>query len=262
MLFLSPKAKRPDLSLLEVLKELASQWNGMNKQEKQKFAVIAKESEEKQELSAISFSPTDPLARRLEGEEAELGVEEGEEVGEGPSMEGAVFEVGDSNSGADYYQVHPLGDQSDLPGAETLYQEQEQQHCEKSLNQNVFGQKVMVLSKPSEGLVYDEEAFSVSSDVFPNEDGAMHAVEGYESGAEEIGEVVQFEEAGASGDSMETGELQFEGEQDSGAVVFDSGSDGAVVFGSGSEMEMEGGTIFFLPGMVGQEQLEEAMGEP
>merc|ERR1719400_2749478 len=50
------QSRRPDLSLLEVLKELASQWNGMSRVEKQKFAVIAKESEDKQDVSAVSFA--------------------------------------------------------------------------------------------------------------------------------------------------------------------------------------------------------------
>ena len=49
----------------------------------------------------------------------------------------------------------------------------EEQHCEKSLNQNVFGKKVLVLPKPSEGLAYDVETFSVNSDVFQTEEGNM-----------------------------------------------------------------------------------------
>ena len=93
--------KRPDLSLLEVLKELASQWNGMSRVEKQKFAVIAKESEDKQDVSAVSFAnpsggAVDPNNRHEEGGgEGDCG--DGgtlaEDIGEGPSMEGAVFEV-------------------------------------------------------------------------------------------------------------------------------------------------------------------------
>ena len=96
------QSKRPDLSLLEVLKELASQWNGMSRVEKQKFAVIAKESEDKQEVSAVSFAnpsvstAEDPNDRHEEGDgEGDCG--DGgtlaEDIGEGPSMEGAVFEV-------------------------------------------------------------------------------------------------------------------------------------------------------------------------
>ena len=61
--------KRPDLSLLEVLKELASQWNGMSKVEKQKFAVIAKESEDKQEVSAVSFANTSRSAENQQNAE-------------------------------------------------------------------------------------------------------------------------------------------------------------------------------------------------
>ena len=53
---------------------------------------------------------------------------------------------------------------------------------------------------------------------------------------------------------MESGVLEFE---DRGRT----GEEGAVVFGEHGEMEMEAGTIFFLPTIVGEEQLEEAMGE-
>ena len=87
--------KRPDLSLLEVLKELASQWNGMSRVEKQKFAVIAKESEDKQDVSAVSFAnpnAEDPNVRHEEGDCGDGGTL-AEDIGEGPSMEGAVFEV-------------------------------------------------------------------------------------------------------------------------------------------------------------------------
>ena len=101
--------KRPDLSLLEVLKELASQWNGMSRVEKQKFAVIAKESEDKQEVSAVSFANTSWSAenkvQNVEGgcnggaggvgggSAGGGGGSPAEDIGEGPSMEGAVFEV-------------------------------------------------------------------------------------------------------------------------------------------------------------------------
>ena len=55
-----------------------------------------------------------------------------------------------------------------------LYQESNgkvEQEREKSLNQNVFGKKVLVLPKPSEGLVYDEETFN--ADVFQGEEGTL-----------------------------------------------------------------------------------------
>ena len=65
--------KRPDLSLLEVLKELASQWNGMSRVEKQKFAVIAKESEDKQEVSAVSFANTSRSAGNRQNSESGVG---------------------------------------------------------------------------------------------------------------------------------------------------------------------------------------------
>ena len=57
-----------------------------------------------------------------------------------------------------------------------------------------------------------------------------------------------------------------EGDMESGVLEFEgggrTGEEGAVVFGEHGEMEMEAGTIFFLPTIVGEEQLEEAMGEP
>merc|ERR1712108_36637 len=109
---------------------------------------------------------------------------------------------------------------------------------EKSLNQNVFGKKVLVLPKPSEGVVYDEETFN--ADVFQGEEGTLQVVQGFKPG-EELGEEVDEEADMEGGGSREEGE---------------------VVFGEHGEMEMEAGTIFFLPTIVGEEQLEEAMGEP
>ena len=56
-----------------------------------------------------------------------------------------------------------------------------------------------------------------------------------------------------------------EADMESGVLEFEDGGsreEGAVVFGEHGEMEMEAGTIFFLPTIVGEEQLEEAMGEP
>merc|ERR1719433_2557333 len=81
------QAERPELSLLEVLKELASRWNAMNKTEKQKFATIAKQSQDegtknnagKAALKNLGFSAT--------------AEEESEEVEPTNSMEGAVFEI-------------------------------------------------------------------------------------------------------------------------------------------------------------------------
>jgi len=219
----------------------------MSRQEKQKFAVIAKESEDKQELSAVSF-PTPEDGSRSAEEEVEASGSAHDDSGEGPSMEGAVFEVGEgaTGTGADYYRVLQDIHQEEggLANSETLYEEEEQD-CEKSLNQNVFGKKVLVLPKPSEGLAYDEETFGVSGHVFQNEGGTMEVVQG------EIGEEVQFEEVGVAEGGMEDSVLEFEGGNTEGTVVF-----------GGGEMEMEAGTIFFLPSMVGEEQLEEAMGQP
>ena len=62
---------------------------------------------------------------------------------------------------------------------------------------------------------------------------------------------------------MESRLLEFEGgvvRGEEGAVVF--GEHGEMQMEMNGEMEMEAGTIFFLPTIVGEEQLEEAMGEP
>ena len=178
------------------------------------------------------------------------------------SMEGAVFEVGESSSG-DFYQVD-----KQLP-EETFFEID--QASEKSLNQNVFGKKVLLLNKPSENFEYEEQQFndqnfSVTSNVFQSEDANMQVVEGFDD-TEQIleqtaytpdGTVVQFEGEDA-GDSLEQGVLQFGESTSNGTVVFDNGSDGTVVYGNGSEMEIGNSTIFFLPNIVGEEQLEQVM---
>ena len=130
-------------------------------------------------------------------------------------------QVGGEDSGTDYYRVlEGLGqpDSSQASGAEViedrlpttphiLYQESNgkvEQEREKSLNQNVFGKKVLVLPKPSEGLVYDEETFN--ADVFQGEEGTLQVsfknsprlpfnkcvqvVQGFKPG-EELGEEVR-----------------------------------------------------------------------
>lgn len=253
------QAERPELSLLEVLKELASRWNSMNKPEKQKFAVIAKESEDKQEYNATTFVASEEFGSIIKSDVDLLDDGDGDVVN---SMEGAVFEVGESSSG-DFYQVD-----KQLP-EETFFEID--QASEKSLNQNVFGKKVLLLNKPSENFEYEEQQFndqnfSVTSNVFQSEDANMQVVEGFDD-TEQIleqtaytpdGTVVQFEGEDA-GDSLEQGVLQFGESTSNGTVVFDNGSDGTVVYGNGSEMEIGNSTIFFLPNIVGEEQLEQVM---
>merc|ERR1712080_72326 len=161
-----------------------------------------------------------------------------DDAGEGPSMEGAVFEVGDSEAGH-FYQVM----NTSLTDSETFFKADEQDY-EKSLNQNVFGKKVLVLPKPTE---YDEETFNVSSDVF--EEGTMQVVEDFETESSDV----KFEESSTvTSAELEGSVMQFE----------DGSVNGTVVFEHGSEMEMGGSTIFFLPSMVGEEQLGVAMGAP
>ena len=132
-----------------------------------------------------------------------------------------------------------------LTDSETLFKAEEQDY-EKSLNQNVFGKKVLVLPKPTE---YDEETFNVSNDVFQSEEETMTVVEDFET---ESGDVKFEESSTVTSTELEGSVMQFE----------DGSVNGTVVFGAGSEMEMGGSTIFFLPSMVGEEQLGEAMGAP
>ena len=146
-----------------------------------------------------------------------------------------------------------------------------EQEREKSLNQNVFGKKFLVLPKPSEGLVYDEEAFS--TDVFQGEEGTLQVVQGFKS-SEDLSEEVRDKILSKIFHSCFNSQVNEEAEMESRVLEFEGGvvrgEEGAVVFGDNGEMqmemngemEMEAGTIFFLPTIVGEEQLEEAMGEP
>jgi len=254
------QSERPELSLLEVLKELASRWNNMNKPEKQKFAVIAKESEDKQEYNATTFVASEEFGNIIKSNVDLLDDAEGDVVN---SMEGAVFEVGESSSG-DFYQVD-----KQLP-EETFFEID--QVSEKSLNQNVFGKKSSSIEQTTETFEYEEQQFSdqnfsVANNVFQTEDANMQVVEGFDD-TEQIleqtsyqpdGTVVQFEGEVSSGDSLEQSVLHFGESSSNGTVVFDNGSDGTVVYGSGSEMEIGNSTIFFLPNIVGEEQLEQVM---
>jgi len=108
-----------------------------------------------------------------------------------------------------------------------------------------FGGKVLVLNKP--GLEYDEESLSV----FQEEEEAILPT--VETGQEMLGQaVIQYQtEDNLGAESV----LHFEGSE---AVVFDTGtSDGTVVMPG--EMGMENSTIFFLPNIVGEDQLEEVL---
>merc|ERR1719297_435678 len=80
------QAERPELSLLEVLKELASRWNNMSKTEKQKFAIIAKESDESKNVPISSILNS----TKIDQSRAEAQQEDEEcEVDATDSMEGA-----------------------------------------------------------------------------------------------------------------------------------------------------------------------------
>ena len=229
------QAERPELSLLEVLKELASRWNGMGKQEKAKFATLARESEDQQSVGRTGVGG---------GEEAE-----GVEVHN--SMEGAVFEVGESPDEG-FYQID-----KQVP-EKTFYEIN--QVSDKSLNQNVFGKKVVLLNKSSEPLEGEDKSFVAGSVFHHSEDASLHVVESFDDAEqllEQNGTIVQFE--GKEGaDSFETEVLQFGTDSaEKGTIIFDSqGGDGTVVFGTGSDMEIGSSTIFYLPNIVGEDQLE------
>ena len=201
------QAERPELSLLEVLKELASRWNGMSKPEKQKFAIIAKESDDSKASPAPGLVDDLPVQEEAPEDDAMR------------SIEGAVFEIGDSNlytvekPDDNFFEINKIQDQS--------------------LNQNVFGKRLVLLSKG------DEQKLSGV------EEENLQSVTGF--GSEQILE--------------ETGVLHFtdDSTEETNTVIFDNGPDGTVVYENGSELEIGNSTIFFMPNIVGEEQLEEVM---
>ena len=230
------QAERPELSLLEVLKELASRWNNMSKTEKQKFAIIAKESDESKNVPISSILNS----TKIDQSRAEAQQEDEDcEVDATDSMEGAVFEIGEASSGEFRQQVDkPLSD-------ERYFQVNEIR--DKSLNQNVFGKRVVLLSKDGQTRKYsNEEKLQVvtnfDSDPMPMtpEVDQSRAQEAFESG------------------EVEASVLHFEDTPDKNTVIFDAGSDNTVVYENGYELET-GNTIFYLPNIVGGEQLEEVL---
>ena len=211
------QAERPELSLLEVLKELASRWNGMSKPEKQKFAIIAKESD-------------DTKATTAPGEiESVTGDQSAVEIDAMRSIEGAVFEIGDTNlytvekPEENFFEINKIEDQS--------------------LNQNVFGKRVVLLSSPHPPA--DEQKLS------GGEEEHLQTVAGF--GPEQM-----LDQAGSG---FETGVLHFteDSAEETNTVIFDNGPDGRVVYENGSELEIGNSTIFFMPNIVGEEQLEEVL---
>ena len=212
------QAERPELSLLEVLKELASRWNGMSKPEKQKFAIIAKESDDTKASTAAGRE-----------EESVRADHSAVEIDSMRSIEGAVFEIGDSNlytvekPEENFFEINKIEDQS--------------------LNQNVFGKRVVLLSSPHPPA--DEEKLS------GGEEEHLQAVAGF--GPEQI-----LDQAGSG---FETGVLHFteDSAEETNTVIFDNGPDGTVVYENGSELEIGNSTIFFMPNIVGEEQLEEVL---
>ena len=212
------QAERPELSLLEVLKELASRWNGMSKPEKQKFAIIAKESDDTKTSTAAGRD-----------EESVRADHSAVEIDAMRSIEGAVFEIGDSNlytvekPDENFFEINKIEDQS--------------------LNQNVFGKRVVLLSSPHPPA--DEQKLT------GGEEEHLQAVAGF--GPEQI-----LDQAGSS---FESGVLHFteDSAEESPTVIFDNGPGGTVVYENGSELEIGNSTIFFMPNIVGEEQLEEVL---
>ena len=210
------QSERPELSLLEVLKELASRWNNMRKSEKQKFAIIAKESEDgKVQKNSASNIPRAPeVAGPLsEGEE--------QEVEAANSMAGAVFEIGEVPGSL--YQVDKQSQE------ESFFQVNEIR--DKSLNQNVFGKRVVLLSKDGHmRKITDEEKLQVVTN-FDSDSMTSELEQPQSQGGFEAGSVLQFE---------------------------DASSENTVVYENAPELEIES-TIFYLPNIVGGEHLEEVL---
>ena len=208
------QSERPELSLLEVLKELASRWNNMKKSEKQKFAIIAKESDE-------GKAHTNSAHSRLKAPEGALSEGEELEVDAANSMAGAVFEIGEAQGSLfqgdkqsqeeSYFQVNEIRD--------------------KSLNQNVFGKRVVLLSKDGHmSKITDEEKLQAVTN-FDSDTMTTDLDQAQTQGGFEAGSVLQFE---------------------------DSSSENTVVYENAPELEIES-TIFYLPNIVGGEQLEEVL---
>ena len=223
------QAERPELSLLEVLKELASRWNAMNKTEKQKFSIIAKQSQdERVKHNGTNVSASKAILKNL-GFSASAE-DESEEVEPVNSMEGAVFEIGDSTESF-YHTDKQITE-------ENYFQINEIR--EKSLNQNVFGKRIVLLSKDGKQRKFsNEEKLQVVTTNFDSE--PLADMDQSQSAAE-----VTFEPS----------VLQFEETSDKNTVIFDTPADANhVVYENGSDLEMNN-TIFYLPNIVDGEQLE------
>ena len=217
------QSERPELSLLEVLKELASRWNNMSKGEKQKFAIIAKESEE-------GKVQTNPVANKIQGSEDHQSEEE-LEVDAANSMAGAVFEIGEAPGAL--YQVDKQSQE------ESYFQMNEIR--DKSLNQNVFGKRVVLLSKDDHmRKISDEEKLQVVTN-FDSDPMTSEVEQPQPQGGFEAGSVLQFDDS-----------------SDKNMVIFDANSENTVVYENTPELEI-GSTIFYLPNIVGGEQLEEVL---
>ena len=223
------QSERPELSLLEVLKELASRWNAMNKTEKQKFAIIAKQSQDE----GIKGNSANILASKAALKNLGFSAtaeEESEEVDPANSMEGAVFEIGDSTESF-YHSDKQIPE-------ENYFQINEIR--EKSLNQNVFGKRIVLLSKDGKQRKFsNEEKLEVVTTNFDSD--SLADMDQSQAAAE-----VTFEHSNV---------LTFEESSDKNAVIFDTAADANnVVYENGSDLEMNN-TIFYLPNIVDGEQL-------
>ena len=200
--------------MLEVLKELASRWNSMKKSEKQKFAIIAKESDEgKVQSNSVRDTMKAPEGPLSEGEELEVDAAN--------SMAGAVFEIGEAPGSL--YQVDKQSQE------ESYFQMNEIR--DKSLNQNVFGKRVVLLSKDGHmRKITDEEELQVVTN-FDSDSMTSELEQPQSQGGFEAGSVLHFE---------------------------DTNSENTVVYDNAPETEIES-TIFYLPNIVGGEQLEEVL---
>ena len=108
----------------------------------------------------------------------------------------------------------------------------------------MFGKRVLLLSSPHPPA--DEQKLP------GGDEEHLQAVAGF--GPEQI-----LDQAGSG---FESGVLTFTedcGGEEANTVIFDNGPDGRVVYENGSELEIGNSTIFFMPNIVGEEQLEEVL---
>ena len=216
------QSQRPELSLLEVLKELASRWNNMSKTEKHKFntldtknTAVKTPSQQQQQQQRSGVKHLNTVTGRIETvRRGSLETEECEPDA-GHSIAGAVFQVGES--AAQVFQV-----QEETAGY---------LQSDKSLNQNVFGKRVVVLNKE----MVDKQTRLSNGD-------KLEAVTNLDS---DLVPVTEFSSSSVM--------MQFDDQSDkNSAIIFDPSHD------TGADLEINN-TIFYLPNIVEEGETLETM---